>query len=240
MTPAARVAPRRERLRAATIDEIKQTALRLMRESGTIDVRFTDIARAMDLTPPALYRYFADRDALLNVLIADAYDALGREVAEARDAVPEEDVAGRLLAVAQAYRGWARREPQQFALIFGLPLPGYVAPQEGPTTEAARGAMAQLSRLVLDARTRGLLEPPLLPDVPPALRTACDAKHAGPDTPDMPAESFQAMLHAWTALHGFTSLETYGHFDWMGADAVEDLFRGLVRLVARAAGIPYE
>jgi hypothetical protein len=100
--------------------------------------------------------------------------------------------------------------------------------------------MAQLSRLVLDARTRGLLEPPLLPDVPPALRTACDAKHAGPDTPDMPAESFQAMLHAWTALHGFTSLETYGHFDWMGADAVEDLFRGLVRLVARAAGIPYE
>jgi AcrR family transcriptional regulator len=240
MTPASRVAPRRERLRAATIDEIKQTALRLMRESGTIDVRFTDIARAMDLTPPALYRYFADRDALLSVLIADAYTTLGREVAAARDAVPADDLAGRWMAVAQAYRQWARREPQQFALIFGLPLPGYVAPNEGPTTEAAHGAIAELSRLFLDAIARGRLEHPWLRDVSPAMRMVAGEKHTGPDVPDVPAESFQAMLHAWAALHGFTSLEAYGHFDWLGADAVEDLFRGQVRLAARAAGIPYE
>ena len=240
MTPASRVAPRRERLRAATIDEIKQTALRLMRESGTIDVRFTDIARAMDLTPPALYRYFADRDALLSDLIADAYTTLGREVAAARDAVPADDLAGRWLAVAQAYRRWARREPQQFALIFGLPLPGYVAPESGPTTEAARGAMAELSRLFLDARAQGRLEHPWLRGVPPALRAAASVKHSDDDVADIPPESFQAMLHAWASLHGFTSLEAYGHFDWMGADAVEDLFLGQARLAARAAGIPCE
>jgi AcrR family transcriptional regulator len=194
----------------------------------------------MDLTPPALYRYFADRDALLSVLIADAYTALGQEVAEARDAVPIDDLAGRWLAVAQAYRQWARREPQQFALIFGLPLPGYVAPQDGPTTEAARGAMAELSRMFLDARDRGRLGRPWLRDVPPALRAAADHKHDGADAPAIAPESFQAMLHAWAALHGFTSLEAYGHLDWMGADAVEDLFLGQVRLAARAAGIPYE
>src|SRR4029079_17720344 len=114
MTPATRVTPRRERLRAATIDEIKQTALRLMRESGTVDIKFTDIARVMELTPPALYRYFADRDALLNVLIADAYLSLGAAVAAARDAVPVEDVWRRFLAIAQAYRHWARSDPQLF------------------------------------------------------------------------------------------------------------------------------
>lgn len=246
MTPGARITPRRERIRAATIDEIKQTALQLMRDSGTIDVRFTDIARAMEITPPALYRYFADRDALLNELIADAYTRLGQEVATARDAVPNDDLFGRLLAVARAYRQWARREPQQFALIFGLPLPGYVAPQDGPTTEAAQRAMAELSRLFLDARDQGRLDRPLLTNVPPALREAAQAKHAhhhpGDEIHKMPPESFQAMLHAWAALHGFTSLEAYGHFEWMGADAdaVEDLFLGQVELAARAAGIPVE
>jgi AcrR family transcriptional regulator len=245
MTPAARAAPRRERIRAATIDEIKQTALRLMRDSGTIDIRFTDIARAMELTPPALYRYFADRDALLNELIADAYTTLGQEVATARDAVPEEDLFGRFLAVAQAYRHWARREPQQFALIFGLPLPGYVAPEDGPTTEAAKRAMAELSRLFLEARDHGKLGRPLLTDVCPALREAAAAKHQAQHHPgdvvhEIPAESFQAMLHAWASLHGFTALEAYGHFDWIGDDAVEELFVGQVKLTARAAGIPSE
>ena len=48
-----------------------------MREQGTTDVRFTDIARVMGMTAPALYRYFADRDELLTALITDAYDDLG-------------------------------------------------------------------------------------------------------------------------------------------------------------------
>src|SRR5215216_2099690 len=95
---------RRERARAATVAEIKQTALDLMREQGTTDVRFTDIARVMGMTPPALYRYFADRDELLTALITDAYGDLGATVARARDSVSEEDLAGRWVAAATAYR----------------------------------------------------------------------------------------------------------------------------------------
>ena len=73
MVALAPAASRRERARAATVAEIKATALDLMREAGTTDVRFTDIARVMGMTPPALYRYYADRDALLTDLITDAY-----------------------------------------------------------------------------------------------------------------------------------------------------------------------
>jgi AcrR family transcriptional regulator len=234
---ASRPVPRREKARAATIEEIKQAARGLMREHGVADVRFADIARVMDMTPPALYRYFADRDELLSVLIADAYNELGREVAQARDAAPVGDIGARLMAIAQTYRRWARREPQQFALILGLPLSGYVAPEDGPTTEAARQAMAQLSSLFVDALQRGKLGPPRLRDVDPAVAACADAKdpnmHAA-----VPAETFQAMMHAWATLHGFTSLEAYGHFDWLGEAARDALFVGQVRLVADLAGLP--
>jgi AcrR family transcriptional regulator len=237
MTAVRSTAPRRERARAATIDEIKQTALDLMREHGTTDVRFTDIARAIGMTPPALYRYFADRDELLTALITDAYDDLGRAVARARDAVADRDIGGRWLAAAQAYRHWAGQEPQQFALILGLPVPGYVAPDEGPTTEAARRALAQLADLFIDALRRGRLRKPLVREVHPALEVCAMGKNEEFDAV-IPPENFQAMLHAWTALHGFASLEAYGHLDWMEPDARDALFAGQMKLAAKSAGLP--
>ena len=54
----------------------------------------------------------------------------------------------------------------------------------------------------------------------------------------VPPESFQAMLQAWASLHGFTCLEAYGHFDWVGDEARDALFRGHVAMIAQAAGIP--
>jgi AcrR family transcriptional regulator len=226
---------RRGRARTATIEEIKGTALQLMRETGTTDVHFTDIARVMGMTPPALYRYFSDRDELLTALITDAYDDLGRTVAESRDAVPETDIGGRWLAAADAYRQWASREPQQFALIFGMPVPGYVAPQEGPTTEAAGRALAQLAALFTDAQDCGRLGRPTLRDVEPDfVMCAEDEKKFS----SIPTETFQAMLHAWAALHGFTCLEAFNHLDWMPPAGRDALFRAQVRLAGKSAGLP--
>jgi AcrR family transcriptional regulator len=229
---------RRERARAATVEEIKDTALALMREQGTTDVRFTDIARVMGMTAPALYRYYADRDELLTDLITDGFRQLGAKVAEAREAVAAEDLAGRWLAVASAYRDWARSEPQQFALILGMPVPGYVAPDEGPTTEAAKRAMAQMAELFVQAAVSGRLRPPLVRDVSLALAECEQQKH--PELEGLiPPETFQAMLQAWASLHGFVSLEAHGHLEWLEPeDAREQLFLSHVRMVAEAAGIP--
>lgn len=238
MGAAQRTAPRRERVRAATIQEIKEVALDLMREHGPAGVRFTDIAKVMEMTPPALYRYFADRDELLNALVADAYLDLGDEIQEAQQETAAGGVAGMWAASAHAYRNWARREPQRFALIFGLPVPGYVAPEEGPTTEAAKRALATLGAMFVEALRRGTLRPPMLREVDPAI-VQCEIMKSKEKlfAERMPPESFQAMLHAWAALHGFVSLEAYGHFDWMDQPARDALFAGQIHLAARVAGL---
>lgn len=230
---------RRERQRAATVEEIKEVARRLMREQGTVDVRFTDIAKEMGMTPPALYRYFADRDALLTELIAEAYRELGREVAEARERRGPDDIWGRWIAVGTAYRNWARRESEQFALILGMPVPGYVAPEDGPTTVAARDAMTQLSLLFIRAAELGVLREPLVRDVSDEMAACAAEKH--PELGGLvPPESFQAMIQAWATLHGITCLDAYGQFDWMGDEAREALFVSTLRMAAVAAGIPVD
>lgn len=234
---ASAMLTRRERTRASTVEEIKSTALQLMREQGTTDVRFTDIARSMGMTPPALYRYFADRDGLLTALITDAYVDLGKSIADERDAVPADDVARRWVAAATAYRDWAKREPQQFALILGLPVPGYVAPDDGPTTEAARNAMSQLADLFVHAAGIGALGRPLLEEVSPHMVSCAHEKHPELDG-IVPPQSFQAMIHAWATLHGITSLEAYGQLDWMTSEARDALFASTIQVAALAAGIP--
>jgi AcrR family transcriptional regulator len=228
---------RRERSRMATVDEIKATALDLMREQGTTDVRFTDIARVMGMTPPALYRYFADRDELLTELISDGYRSLGAFVAERREQASDHDIGARWMAAAGAYRDWARNEPQQFALLFGQPVPGYAAPDEGPTTEAAKRAMDQLADLFISAAQQHKLKKPLIREVPMGVVECQSAKHEEQEGL-VPAENFQAMLHVWSMLHGFTCLEVYGHLDWMGPEARDGLFLSQVRLAAKASGLP--
>lgn len=245
---------RRERARAATIAEIKQTGLRLMAETGTTDLRFSDIAREMGMTAPALYRYFADSAELLTALIIDAYDDLGDAVAAAREQAADDDVWGRLLAGSQAYRAWAGREPQRFALILGMPVPGYCAPEEGSTTESAKRAMGQLQVLFLDAVHLGVLGPPQITEVDDAFTAGLIEAH-GEDNrmPGVAAEldsddpvvaaamnpaTFQAMLNTWASLHGFTSLEAYGHLNWLTPQARDALFVTGMRLAARAAGMP--
>jgi len=230
------VMSRRERTRSATLDEIKTTARELMREQGTTDVRFTDIARVMGLSAPALYRYFDDRDQLLTALIEDGFDSLGDRIAQARERVDPGDIMGRWFAAAGAYRDWARDEPQRFALVLGMPVPGYAAPVEGLTSEAASRAMGQLSSLFVAAAERGVLGPPLIQEVSSAVSMCQELKH--PDgAGTLPPATFQALLQTWAMLHGLVSLEVNGNLDWLTPAARDALFRSQVQLAARAAGL---
>ncbi|WP_330334682.1 TetR/AcrR family transcriptional regulator [Streptomyces sp. NBC_00536] len=235
MGPAS-ASSRRERTRAATVEEIKRTALTLMRESGAADVRFTDIARAMGLTPPALYRYFADRDELLTALVADSFNSLSEALIATRDAVPADDLGARLLATCSAYRSWALGDPQRFALIFGVPVPGYTAPPDGPTVEAGQRAISHLASLVLDTERLGRLGDPLVaPATSQFLESA--AERLAPFEGAVRPQTYQALMLSWSAVHGFVSLEAYGHFGWADQATRDQLFTAQVRMAAGVAGL---
>lgn len=228
------VQTRRELTREATIREIKETALARMRACGTADFRLSDVARDMRMSAPGLYRYFDGRDGLLTALITDAFLGLAIAVESARDAVAAGDAGGRFLAVSRAYRAWALSSREQFALLFGPPVSGYQAPEEGPTLEAAKRAMEGLRSLVREADEAGTRRPPRLTELPPVLLEAfADKDMHGAD----PATEL-ALTYTWTSLHGFVSLEAFGSLDWHGPDVNESMFLGLVRQLADAVGMP--
>ncbi|AUG82018.1 hypothetical protein CFP65_7437 [Kitasatospora sp. MMS16-BH015] len=204
---------RRERLRAGTLEEIKQAALGLIAEHGSANLRFTDIARSLGMTPPALYRYYADRDELLTALVADSYDSLSDALTATRDTVAPEDLDARFLAACTTYRSWAQQYPERFALIFGSPVPGYAAPEDGPTVVAARRAMEHMVELVTATAEFGRLGRPLVPDVT------------------------EATMLAWATVHGFVTLESYGHLAALDQPTRDRLFTAQAGLAARTAGL---
>jgi hypothetical protein len=120
-----------------------------------------------------------------------------------------------------------------------MPIPGYVAPEDGPTTEAANDAMSQLSMLFIRAAELGVLREPLVREVSEEMAACAADKH--PELGDLvPPESFQAMVQAWATLHGITCLDAYGQLHWMSDEAREKLFRSTLQTAALAAGIPVE
>jgi AcrR family transcriptional regulator len=225
---------RRQRVRAATIDEIKTTAMRMLREHGT-DLRFVDIARDMGMTAPALYRYFADRDELLSALIADGFTEIAAEVTTAMDAVEPGDLAGRIRAAALAYRDFAKADPSRFNLMFGLPNPGYGSHTEHTSGPAAVAAMATLEQMLRSVIVHGRLPDPLVREVGPTWETEAASAQAA-DGARIPADAYQALLHFLSAIHGFACLENFDHFNWISDKALDELFEAQIELLVLAMG----
>ena len=89
---------RRDRVRAATVTEIKDTARRILVAEGPDGLSLRAIAREMGMTAPALYRYFPSREDLIGALIADLYDELTAAISTAAGTAG--DAAGRIAGAA--------------------------------------------------------------------------------------------------------------------------------------------
>ena len=119
--------------------EIKDVARRQLGEHGSAGLSLRAVARELGMVSSAVYRYFPSRDELLTALIIDAYQAIADAAEHSESRVRRGDLAGRWLATARAMRRWAVEHPQEYALIFGSPVPGYQAPQD-TIDPAARNA----------------------------------------------------------------------------------------------------
>src|SRR5215831_7531756 len=83
---------RRDRLRAATIEEIIQTARQLLVKDGPEAVSLRAIAREMGMTAPGLYRYFGSHEELLRHVCGSIFTELGEDIYQAiHAAAPHED-----------------------------------------------------------------------------------------------------------------------------------------------------
>jgi AcrR family transcriptional regulator len=223
---------RRERLRDATCDEIKSIARQQMAEEGTAAISLRSIARRMGVTAPALYHYYADRDALITALIADAYNDLANTLEGARDDVPADNYARRIYDAALAYRRWALDHPMDYILIFGNPIPGFHAPMD-ETLPAARRTMNVFINLLQAAWQADAGTPPteyveLLPQFQKRIV-------GGPEffAHDMPHPAIELSMVMWGRWHGMISLELFNHAQPLIAEPGELYRFELVALLQR-------
>ncbi len=197
---------------------IKETARKQIAQKGAAALSLRAIAREVGITAPAIYHYFPNRDALVTALIVDAYNAL-RDAIRASQATAEASHAGRILALARAYRGWALAHPEEYNLIFGTPIPNYCPPMEiiGP---AAEGSMAVLID-VLDAAWRaGVVKTSGAFTAEPEMIRAWVDKFGYQGDPAV----IHFTLASWAHVHGLVSLELYGHFSAVAEPDTMDAF----------------
>ncbi len=210
-TPA-RSAPltARARARAELTAEITDAARRQLAEQGAAALSVRAVARELGMVSSAVYRYFPSRDELLTALIVEAYDAVGLAAEQADEGRVDQSTERRWAAVATAIRRWAVDHPNEYALIYGSPVPGYAAPVD-TIDPAARPALAFL-RIVRDGVARG--EIAVGGDGAEPIPAALSADLAGlrdAGASEVPDAVMLRGLLVWTQLFGSISFELFGH-----------------------------
>ncbi|MEV5837220.1 TetR/AcrR family transcriptional regulator [Nocardia sp. NPDC052112] len=98
-------------LRAEILDATKQ----LLARTGHVDaVSIRQIAKIVGVTPPSIYRHFADKDQLIESVVAQVFEDLDAEMLAASD--PNDSPMERLRQQGLAYVRFAREHPEQYRL----------------------------------------------------------------------------------------------------------------------------
>ena len=204
--------------RETTERAILDASLRLLAEGGATGLTVRGLARELGMVPSGLYRYAANRDELLTLLIAHAHGDLADHVRAAHDRVDAADLRGRWRAIAHGIRDWSLAHPQEFALIFGTPVPGYHAPPER-TEEPGTRVLLLLARLGADAQAAGLQ---------PSLGDRFDAAAESGAAPALAfiaqaglvltAPTALAGISAWQLVMGSLLSEQFGYLGHDGLD----------------------
>jgi AcrR family transcriptional regulator len=219
---------RRERIRADTLAEIREHGFAQVAEGGPGALSLNGIAKAMGMSGPALYRYFASREDLLVALVeeswADIADALTEAAKRTQSETPEE----RFRAALNATRQWALSQPHRYRLVFGSSYgsgkldPERIAPPSQRAMEVVLAALsewgpAEQAAAVSDSELR---------------RELVQWGNGSEDSPRDPRVLFLGLL-AWTRIHGIISLEIEGFFEQMGTDPARIFKAEVDHLVAQ-------
>jgi AcrR family transcriptional regulator len=229
----AQTLTRRERVRLQTLDEIKQHAVEQVAEGGAAALSLNAIAKAMGMSGPAIYRYYASREELLAALVTDGYGELAAVVEAAAAAGARRTPERQLTHVADAYRDWALANPYRYQLLFSVRPEGYADPHEA--IAAIEPAMQVLLKLIgAIAEKAGAAGP----DGRLEAQLRRWAATRGAETPkdERPSAVLLLGVLTWTRLHGIIMLELAGVIGDMGLDAGLLVRAELAAVIATATG----
>jgi AcrR family transcriptional regulator len=232
-------------VRAATVQEIKATARRLLVEQGPHSVTLRAIAREMGMTAPGLYRYFPSHEDLWQDLCHDTYSAIADAIEAALEPVPREQVEMRLITAAREFRRWAVAHPHEFGLVFGMPLPGLGQVKDLTDPEHVAGMRFALVFTQAFADLWGARPFPVVADeeLPTELaaqlrgyREAVQGAPGGRVGDQLPLGAILVFLQAWVQLYGIVTMEVFGHLGFCLVD-VGEFFDTELALIGRLLGI---
>lgn len=243
------ITSRRERLRAATVQEIKGTARRLLVQDGVGGISLRAIGRDMGMTAAALYRYYPNLEALVTALCADFFDECRAAMEQARDQVRPDQLSARMYAISRAFRRWSVAHPAEFGLMFGTPLPGLSDPapaggsahQDGTAHpddckhQAAQRFAAVFAEVFTAIWRRAPFDVPADEALPPALAAQL-RRYVEEIGAPLPLGAMQVFLSCWIRLYGLVAMEVFGHIRFALTD-VEPMFEVELATAARLLGL---
>lgn len=203
---------RRERQREATYDEIVAVSRQLLAEGAELSLRA--VAGRMGVTPPALYRYVANYQELVDLVAFEIDKAATARFAAAADLLPEDDHAGRLLMSTTEFRQWALANPREFGLVFANPIADADCIRREQLTLATSGHL-------LTGQMRALWQHnhhpiPAVTDLPASVREAVTDPVIPAETEGLAPDErglIWVYMQGWTQLYGVVALEVFGHMD---------------------------
>jgi AcrR family transcriptional regulator len=134
-------------------DDIVAAAMEILEEAGTTEaVTLRAVARRVGISAPSIYGHFPDREAVVQVVLADGFRAL---TAALRSAIAAgDDPVGRLRLGCAAYLRFGEERPALYQAMFGCResvQPGHV-----PTAlQAGVEAFGVLVEWIRDAAAQG-------------------------------------------------------------------------------------
>jgi AcrR family transcriptional regulator len=230
---------RRDRVRADTVREIKETARRVLVDQGVDGLALRAVAREMGMTAPALYRYFTSREELVEHVVADLYAELVDELEAARDATDPATPGAQLMTLSRRFRAWALAHHAEFNLLFGSPAESAATTaqqaKEGPAGAAARRFGETFGVLVAQIYLERGFPIPADDELDPAyqeqLRLWCDTLPV-----PLPLGVMHVFLSCWIRLYGTVCMEAFGHLRFAVDDA-EPVFEAELRALGEVLGL---
>jgi AcrR family transcriptional regulator len=212
VTTQNQTSTRRERQREATYAEIVRASRALLAEGAELSLRA--VASRMGITAPALYRYVASYQDLVDLVAYEIDRAATETFAAAADRLPADDAAGRLVVATTEFRMWALANPREFGLVFANPVADAACVRRELLTLSSSGHLFTDQMHAVWLQTK--FPVPALEELPAAVREAVTDPLIPAKAEQVPLEQrglLWAYMQGWTQLYGVVALEVFGHMD---------------------------